>query len=187
MVSNELINEIVSNLSLGARGIHGVFHWARVLENGRHLAAINGANLKVVELFSVFHDSCRENNMRDRSHGARGAVYAQLLRKSFFDISDEEFSLLIEACANHSIKRHSDNITIQTCWDSDRLDLGRVFMRPDLKYMGKNTGITQNYLKTSIHRSISNWQSPIVRDEWGLHLKPAINFLGPLKRLKLGK
>jgi len=94
--------------------------------------------------------------MRDRGHGARGAVYAHLFRNIFLEINDEEFNLLIEACTYHSTRRHSDNITIHTCWDADRLDLGRVFMRPNLQYMRLETGITDNYLNIAIKRSITN-------------------------------
>jgi hypothetical protein len=37
------------------------------------------------------------------------------------------------------VARHPD-VTIQTCWDADRLDLGRVGIRPDPARMGTEAG-----------------------------------------------
>ena len=39
------------------KGFHGFEHWMRVLYNGRLLASAEGANIKVVELFSLLHDT----------------------------------------------------------------------------------------------------------------------------------
>jgi len=35
------------------------------------------------------------------------------------------------ACEGHTYKGYHDDVTIQTCWDADRLDLGRVGITPD--------------------------------------------------------
>jgi uncharacterized protein len=59
--------------TLGHIGFHGKDHWVRVLENARELAVETGANLRVVELFSVLHDSQRENEDYDPQHGPRAA------------------------------------------------------------------------------------------------------------------
>lgn len=47
-----------------------------------------------------------------------------------FDLADHEFNLLYRACAGHTHERTHPDITVQTCWDSDRLDLGRVGIMP---------------------------------------------------------
>jgi uncharacterized protein len=39
--------------------------------------------------------------------------------------------LLHTACADHTKGLLDADITIQTCWDADRLDLGRVGIVPD--------------------------------------------------------
>ncbi len=39
--------------------------------------------------------------------------------------------LLVTACRDHSDGFTRADVTVQTCWDADRLDLGRVGMRPD--------------------------------------------------------
>ena len=38
--------------------------------------------------------------------------------------------LLYRACHGHTHERNHPDVTIQTCWDSDRLDLGRVGITP---------------------------------------------------------
>ena len=54
-----LIHQILEDYALPWHGTHGVGHWARVLENGLRLAKTTRANLEVVQLFAVFHDSRR--------------------------------------------------------------------------------------------------------------------------------
>jgi uncharacterized protein len=38
---------------------------------------------------------------------------------------------------HHSGGEVSTNATIQTCWDSDRLDLGRVGIKPSAQYISE--------------------------------------------------
>ena len=102
----------------------------RVLYNGRLLAKETGANLNVVELFAVMHDCQRDNEHYDLELGRRAAEYVHKLRGKWFDITDEETDLLVEACKYHSDGLVEGDITVQTCWDSDRLDLGRIGIIP---------------------------------------------------------
>lgn len=125
-----LILEIRTQYMLRWNGIHGITHWARVLENGRRLAPKTGANLLVVELFALFHDAGRLNEGTDYGHGVRGAQIARSCRGRFFDISDDAFRLLEYACSYHTDGETDGDITVRTCWDADRLDLGRVGKMP---------------------------------------------------------
>jgi uncharacterized protein len=126
-----IVHAVLSEYALPWHEIHGVFHWARVLENGLRLAQETGANVEVLQLFAVFHDSRRINEGVDDGHGQRGADLALRYRGDLFDLSDEQFDLLYVACANHTGGGTEGDITIQTCWDADRLDLGRVGTEPD--------------------------------------------------------
>ena len=72
---------------MGNSPIHGLKHWTSVLENGRKLAAETGANLKVVELFSVLHDARRENENDDPEHGHRAAALARECNGDWFDLN----------------------------------------------------------------------------------------------------
>ena len=74
--------------------VHGPSHWRRVERNGLFVATRSGAVEEVVRLFAVFHDSRREHDGWDDTHGSRGAAFAENLRGVLFDISDEHFELL---------------------------------------------------------------------------------------------
>ena len=56
MITPEFVKFILDQFPMRLTGIHGVFHWARVFENGRHLAGITGARLDVIEHFALLHD-----------------------------------------------------------------------------------------------------------------------------------
>ncbi len=134
VISIELIARIKRQYRLNWNGIHGIKHWHRVYQNGMKLAQQEGVNLKVVKLFSVFHDACRRNENTDKEHGKRGAELASEMRK-IIPLEDGEFQLLITACELHTSARIRENITIQCCMDADRLDLGRVGIVPDAGYL----------------------------------------------------
>ena len=120
--------------------IHGPSHWRRVERNGLLLATRSGAIEEVVRLFAVFHDSRREHDGCDDTHGSQGAAYASSLRGVLFDLSDEHFELLHYACTWHTHGRLSDQPTIGSCWDADRLDLGRIGTTPEAAYMSTEFG-----------------------------------------------
>jgi uncharacterized protein len=130
IITVELLLEIQQQYRLRWHGTHGVIHWSRVYENGMKLASQDGVNSRVVQLFSIFHDSRRKNENRDRDHGKRGAKLAAELRK-YCPLDDAEFELLTTACRLHTSTLDHENITVQACFDSDRLDLGRVGHYPD--------------------------------------------------------
>ena len=125
-----LLRFLRSQFAIHWHGHHGVPHWARVRANGLMLAPMTGANRHVVELFAFFHDACRVNENVDDGHGARGADLASQLKGRFFVASDEEMDLLAHACRFHSDGRSQGDATVLTCWDADRLDLGRVGITP---------------------------------------------------------
>lgn len=120
--------------------VHGPDHWRRVERNGLLLATRTGADIAVVRLFAIFHDSRRENDGWDDNHGARGAEYAATFRGTAYELPDERFELLRYACIWHTDARHHDNPTIATCWDADRLDLGRVGIIPHSAFMSTDFG-----------------------------------------------
>ena len=76
----------------------------------------------------------------DLAHALRGAEYAKALRKQYISISDDRFELLYKACAEHTDGLRSANPTIGTCWDADRLDLGRVGIVTSTKFMSTVAG-----------------------------------------------
>ena len=131
MVSEDLIRIIEQGFALHLDGIHGAAHWARVRNNGLRLAEQTGANPEVVELFAFLHDSKRRNDGHDPRHGARAARFAASIRGSLLDLSDGDLELLRYACEFHTDGLTEADVTVQTCWDADRLDLGRIGILPD--------------------------------------------------------
>ena len=119
---------IVRNHDRDPHGIHGPRHWATVERNGLYLAEFTGASPTLVSLFSLFHDSCRLDDGYDPEHGPRAAEYVFSLRSELSVLvpDDGDFQLLLEACEGHTHITHHENPLIGTCWDADRLDLGRV-------------------------------------------------------------
>jgi uncharacterized protein len=166
MVSVELIRLIHRQYALNWRGAHGIVHWARVLENGERLAPGTGARLEVVRLFALFHDSGRRNDDFDPEHGLRGAQLAATLRGSAFDLCDEDFELLCAACGEHTAGLTSADATIGTCWDSDRLDLGRVGIRPRPERLSTAAARDPDVLTWAYERSVRDVVPAFVAPEW---------------------
>ena len=131
-----LLAHLRQRFVLAWNGIHGVAHWARVARIGERLAAETGARLDVVRFFAFFHDSCRESDGWDRHHGPRAAALVEELHGEFFDLDRAGLELLVEACRGHTNCDFHDDTTVQTCWDADRLDLGRVGIFPDQERLG---------------------------------------------------
>ena len=137
------------------KGCHGIGHWARVRANGLMLAAQTGANRHVVELFAFFHDSRRMSEGIDQGHGWRGSALAEQLRGRFFEASDAEMALLHHACAYHSDGINTGDTTVLNCWDADRLDLGRVGMTPDPRYLCTTAARQESSLHKAHARAIA--------------------------------
>lgn len=163
-----LIERILEDQVTDWHGIHGISHWGRVHSNGLKIAEESGANLKVVELFAFFHDSCRHNDGFDPDHGPRGADYARNLRSDYLDLTDEEFELLFVACRDHTHVQFHDDVTVQTCFDADRLDLGRVFIQPDPNRMGTDFAKRQESIQWATQRAKRSIITEVVRPFWYL-------------------
>ena len=134
-ISNFLIEFLRTTFRLELDGIHGVAHWARVRDHGLRLAMVTGANASVVEYFALLHDACRQNDGGDPEHGPRAARLAMAIREEHITLNDSDFDLLVLALEGHTWGTETQEITVATCWDADRLDLGRVNIVPDPRYL----------------------------------------------------
>ena len=95
------------------------------------------------------------NENIDPEYGPRGALLAESWRGKYYNLSDEEFDLLFTACSLHTkAKTHVDR-TIQTCFDTDRLDLGRIGKIPDPKFLCTEAAKDLNTIEWATQRSIS--------------------------------
>ena len=120
---------VISDSPRSRRRAHG-HHWGRVRHHAVAVARARGADLLVAELFAFLHDSQREDEWGDPHHGHRGADYARSLQGVFFELKPAQLDRLAQAIRHHSGGEVSTDVTIQSCWDADRLDLGRVGIRP---------------------------------------------------------
>ena len=63
-------------------------------------------------------------------------------------------NLLTEALKYHSDGYTEADITVQVCWDADRLDLGRVGLRPRADRLCTNTAKSQFVIEAAYKRSL---------------------------------
>ncbi len=122
---------VYAQRSISEHSIHGPGHWAQVEFNGLFLAGLNGADSDVVRLFALFHDSRRIDDGYDKKHGPRGAELAREVRNELLPIDDEKFAMLYLACMAHTVASRTSTVTVDTCFDADRLDLVRIGVMPD--------------------------------------------------------
>lgn len=132
-----ILNFINHNTEVWNHGTHGLPHWQRVEQIGEVLAKASGADEEVVRLFAYTHDLGRTTNAPDASHGPKSAKLVEILyNEGILKLTPKQYEQLIYACVNHVILlAKSDDVTIQTCWDSDRLDLWRIGITPDPQYL----------------------------------------------------
>ena len=135
VITRELVEAIRKAYALDWGGMHGMAHWLRVRENGLRLAELTGADRQVVKLFAFIHDAKRLTDWPDPEHGRRAAEFAETLRGSLIVLPDRAFRWLVYACEWHSDGLTEAPPTVQTCWDADRLDLGRIGVRPDPRFL----------------------------------------------------
>ena len=133
LITQRLITFARKEFRLDWDGIHGAPHWSRVRHNGLLLAEHTGANTRVVEYFAFIHDLGRRNDDYDPEHGLRAAAIAENIAGDLIELAGDELALLTAACRGHSDGHIEADVTVMTCWDADRLDLGRVGIRPHPK------------------------------------------------------
>ena len=155
MVTQKFTDHCYNIYKMDHDGYHGFSHWMRVLHNGRLLGKLENANMRVVELFCLVHDTQRRNEHIDPLHGSRAAAFAETLRGEWFNISNDEMSLLIEALTYHSDGHTEGDVTVQVCWDSDRLDLGRVGIKPAPHRLCTQSAKSRDILEAAYIRSRS--------------------------------
>lgn len=153
MKLDSLLEMVQELFTLNWYGIHGILHWQRVKDNGLCLAELTGANQQVVELFAYLHDSCRLNDGLDRQHGKRAAKYVTSLKSSIIDLPGAELDHLVFAIRYHSDGLTKADITVQTCWDADRLDLGRVGIKPGSQYLCTEVARDPKIIEWAFRRS----------------------------------
>lgn len=132
----------LKGIVLPLSSIHGSSHWQRVERFGLKIAEANGADREVVSLFAYLHDARRVNDDDDPSHGERAVVLLdELIKENIINLTTKQYQQLAKALSIHNqTDARCDDITVQTCWDADRLDLWRCGIIPDPKLMYTSHG-----------------------------------------------
>ena len=144
-----------TRFALDIKGIHGIAHWERVRENGHRIAKRTGVAPEIIDLFAYLHDCCREDDRSDPGHGERAAEFAKTLRGSVIRLDDNLFQIVYEAIRDHELGMVAGDIIKRTCWDADRLDLGRVGVRPNPKYLCTDYGKKSDTIEWAYRKSRS--------------------------------
>ena len=84
------------------------------------------------------------------------------LRGKYFELPDNEFQLLITACEQHTNSLSHEDITVQTCFDADRLDLARVGIIPEPDYLCTDMAKSPDLIAWANERSKKNHAPDIV-------------------------
>lgn len=125
--------------------IHGYNHWKNVERIGHYIADRNGADKKVISNFAFLHDIGRTVEYAELGHGEKSAeIIKEVFKKEYLELNDKQYAKLLEAVSQHDKSdAKSDDITVETCWDADRLDLPRVYKFPDKKMLYTEVGKSQ--------------------------------------------
>ncbi|WP_435019128.1 hypothetical protein TA3x_001124 [Tundrisphaera sp. TA3] len=90
------------------------------------------------------------------------------LRGRLIRLPDRRFQLLHRACSGHTHERTHPDPTIRTCWDADRLDLGRVGLTPDPRLLCTDAARDRATLAWADARGKKRTVPALVRDVWGI-------------------
>ncbi|MBZ0269297.1 hypothetical protein K8I85_14180 [bacterium] len=72
------------------------------------------------------------------------------------------------ACEGHTHGGTVADVTVQTCWDADRLDLGRVGVRPLPRYLCTPPARAAETISWAHARATGRVVPELLRSEWGL-------------------
>lgn len=156
-----------------SESLHGPQHWWTVFCNARSLAhaagvprALNpsisrGSPMEFLCWFAMLHDCGRTNDDNDPHHGERGCAYAcELFDSGVIQLPKSTAAELFRAIRHHSDGQLSDHPLTAICWDADRLELPRVGIRPDPRYMSTAEGIARARTAARAARPLPlNWSA----------------------------
>ena len=142
--------------------LHGPRHWRAVARVGIMLARRTpGADLPLVVLFGLLHDSQRWHDGHDPEHGPRAALLARTLAaEGVLELGPDRLDLLCLACTEHADGLTSDDPTVGACWDADRLNLWRVGITPINRLLSTAAAHDDAVLEWSrgVHRADMSWE-----------------------------
>lgn len=165
---NKIISKIIGDpiflrsIITAPDSCHGSDHWERVEKLGHMIAEKNGADKNVISLFAYLHDARRENDDDDPGHGERAVILLdEILAEGFVEVTAKQYQQLSEALSLHNRDDASSNdISVQTCWDADRLDLWRCGFIPNPDLMFTDFGKSPEMI--SYARTLNNFLDTLI-------------------------
>jgi uncharacterized protein len=134
---------------------HGISHWARVWHNARLICQELQLDPTVPCWFSFLHDSQRFDDGIDHLHGPRACEWIDRLDfEGLLPVSRSDLQLLTTAIAGHSNGETQAHPLVMVCWDADRLDLGRVGIMPDARYLCTEVAKRHDVIQKAWNRSV---------------------------------
>ena len=142
------------------RGIHGECHWRRVAQAGLLIADAEGIDHHAVLLFAILHDCRRENDGHDPQHGPRAAALARATGHGALGVTPRVLERLAYAMHHHTDGRTTDDPLVGACWDADRLDLPRVGIAPDPRYLSTRAARSEPIIRATGDpgRAVPTWE-----------------------------
>lgn len=116
----------------------------------------------VVQWFAYLHDSMSKDKKYDPKHGEKAASYIDEIRNDYLqDLSEIQIVKLKKACTLHSTIISTGDITIDVCFDADRLDSPKFGRVTDIEKMATRIGKDLAHARISALRL---YAEPYVRD-----------------------
>ena len=131
-----------TNEAASSSRIHGLNHWRRVEAFGLLMAEVcPEADKEVISWFAYTHDSMRTDDGCCIEHGPNAAELIDKVRDSYMsELSDKQIQKLRTACYHHTFEKNAEDITVDICFDADRLDLLRCGLTPNPLMMASEIG-----------------------------------------------
>ncbi|WP_229723709.1 hypothetical protein [Deinococcus aerolatus] len=125
--------ELIAQFVLGPGSLHGPEHWQRVEDTAVRLAQAGGRRP------GGPHDAARHSGGADSLHGHQAVRLVDRYR-TWLGLTATQLQLLQWACKHHASGQTTDEPTVGACWDADRLDLPRVGIQPQARYLSTVAG-----------------------------------------------
>jgi uncharacterized protein len=166
LLFRNLILAVNSNTTNRQSSLHGEHHWQCVAWIASHLAnEVIYCDPLVILIFSIIHDSMRRNEGQDPEHGMRASDFAKSLNGYLYELTPYEMSLVQTACFNHNRGYTTQEPTIGVCWDSDRLNLWRCDIKPEIQDLSTAAGRNPKRIEWAkdIHEKQFDWNTIITK------------------------
>ncbi|MFA6383329.1 MAG: HD domain-containing protein [Parcubacteria group bacterium] len=129
--------EIILQNYIHSSAVHNVKHVLKTVRNSSIIAkSVCPEKIDDVKMGALLHDIGRVDDFdRESTHAQKGAAIAYEILAKYFRNAPLDFKKILFAVKYHSRGKISRDPVIGAIWDGDRLDLERVGMKVNPKYL----------------------------------------------------